>query len=418
METLTARLAKLGEAVAEVSDRRTDLLVLETARRRWLQPSPVLALPRSSARRPLLLLAAACVTSAALVVAFRPATTRVSFAVGAAATPGIVGEWIAADDNVRIPVRFSEGTSVTLRPGAKIRVVATSPHGADVLLEQGSLNAAVVHAGPDTRWSLRAGPFDVHVTGTQFDASWDPTAETFDLAMGEGRVVVRGPLLPSWREITTGERLHVSIRSQAMELRSSRLDVPVGPAPVEPPVVASGLAPQPVPPTVAPAPVVGAVQPPTSASAGDASNWRELATGGKYRDALAAAERAGFVQTLDRASASDLLLLADAARFAARPSLARQALLALRSRFGARGRSAFLLGKIAADQQGVAAEAVRWFELYLSEEPNGGLAEQALGRILELRKSDPASATSTAKRYLARYPSGAYAPLARSLVTP
>ncbi|MFT3772482.1 MAG: hypothetical protein QM820_44375 [Minicystis sp.] len=77
-----------------------------------------------------------------------------------------------------------------------------------------------------------------------------------------------------------------------------------------------------------------------------------------------------------------------------------------------------MLGKIAADQQGAAGEAVRWFETYLSEEPGGALAEQALGRILELRKGEGDAARAVAERYLARYPNGAHAALARSLISP
>jgi len=160
----------------------------------------------------------------------------------------------------------------------------------------------------------------------------------------------------------------------------------------------------------------------TSSAAAPASaepSWRELAARGKYKDALEAAERQGFEQELERASSGDLLALSDTARFAGRPGRARDALLAMRRRFGAHGRSAFLLGKIAADQQGSSGDAITWFETYLAEEPGGALAEQALGRILELKKArDPQGARQIAERYLARYPNGAYAALARSIVTP
>jgi hypothetical protein len=162
-------------------------------------------------------------------------------------------------------------------------------------------------------------------------------------------------------------------------------------------------------------------QPAAAAAVASAANpdaavpsWRELSAAGKYNEALAAAERAGFAQEVERASARDLASLADAARYSSRPALAVQALLAQRRRFWARGASAFLLGKIAADQQGAPADAVRWFETYLQEEPSGALAEQALGRILLLRKGD----TTIAERYLARYPNGAQAPLARSIAKP
>jgi hypothetical protein len=156
-------------------------------------------------------------------------------------------------------------------------------------------------------------------------------------------------------------------------------------------------------------------KPPAPAISG--ASWRELAAAGKYNEALAAAEHAGFAQEIERASAQDLASLADAARYSGRPALAKQALLGQRRRFGARGASAFLLGKIAADQQGAGGEAARWFETYLAEEPNGALAEQALGRLLQMRKGDPALGRATAERYLARYPKGAQAALARSLVT-
>jgi hypothetical protein len=421
MDDMKHLLGKLSKTVSEVSHRLEDPAALEAARRRWLQ-SPPARVRVTPARRLLLLAAAACLACVAVLFVVRRPATRVSFAVGSPAVHGTVGEWIAAGSAAPIPLRFSEGTSFTLEPGAKLRVTATTANGAEVLLEQGSVAASVVHTGPDTGWSLRAGPFDVHITGTRFGVAWDPTAETFELTMSEGTVVVRGPLLPSERQIAAGERLRISIREQVMELRSARLDaIPPpsaeakAPTTPEPAVIATA--------DVSAAPPARSAAPPSSAAVVEPSpvhepGWRDLAKTGKYQDALAAAERAGFAQELDRASSSDLLLLADAARYASRPALAREALLAQRRRFGARGRTAFLLGKIAADQQGSSGEAIRWFEIYLSEEPGGALAEQALGRILEFRKGDPAAARPVAERYLARYPSGTYAALARSVLPP
>ncbi len=60
-----------------------------------------------------------------------------------------------------------------------------------------------------------------------------------------------------------------------------------------------------------------------------------------------------------------------------------------------------------------------WFETYLREEPGGSLAEQALGRVMELRRRGaPGAARAVAERYLAAYPRGAYSKLAASLVAP
>src|SRR5690606_15871064 len=73
------------------------------------------------------------------------------------------------------------------------------------------------------------------------------------------------------------------------------------------------------------------------------------------------------------------------ARDHGRPELARDALLALRKKHGTHGETAYLLGKVHADQLNSPAEAIRWFDTYLSESPQGALAEQALGRLVELQ---------------------------------
>jgi transmembrane sensor len=232
------------------------------------------------------------------------------------------------------------------------------------------------------------GPFEVRVTGTTFDAAWDPLADTFELTMLEGRVVVTGPNIPPDHAVIAGEHLVVSVRGLVTPPPPSAPEggVPVGEAPPPVPVIPARTA------------------------------WKELAARGRYRDAFAAAEAAGIGPEMERAPASDLLLLADAARFSGSPGRAREALLLARRRFGVRGQSAFLLGKIAADQQGSPGDAVGWFETYLREEPGGPLAEEALGRTVDLTPRSSPEAGRAAARYLARYPDGSRAALARSLI--
>ena len=75
-------------------------------------------------------------------------------------------------------------------------------------------------------------------------------------------------------------------------------------------------------------------------------------------------------------------------------------------------------GSLTMDPNNFAAEGVRWFETYLTEEPGGALTEQALGRIMELTKRDSAAARSGAERSLARCPDGSYAGRARSILAP
>ena len=431
MGHLNDRLDKLGKAVSETSDRLADPTSIAAARRRWLE-SPQAAPRMANRRRTAFVLAAACVLCAALVSSLIRRPSALSFVIGSPPTRGAVGEWIAAGSDGPSVVRFSEGTSLTLAPSAKLRITEATAHGAGVLLEQGSVEASVVHTGADTRWALRAGPFDVRVTGTRFEAAWDPIGETFEITMREGAVVVRGPVLSSERALVAGEHLRISVRDGVLALHTSQPNAPANGAPpagsaalAEPSGAASA------PPVLSAAPAIASAitipAPPSSAppapgldatakAADPGPSWRELANAGKYKEAFEATERVGFVQEIERASSADLSTLTDIARFAGRPALAREALLAQRRRFGARGRSAFLIGKTAADQQGNAAEGVRWFEIYLSEEPGGALAEQALGRIMELTKKDSAAARSAAERTLARYPSGSYAGLARSIL--
>ena len=424
MDDLKHRLEDLGQVVSDTSDRLTDPAAISTARRRFLE-SPQAASRTSSRRGASFILAAACVLCAALVLFVTRRPSALSFAVGSPPIAGAVGDWISANSEGPTEVRFSEGTSLTLAPMAKIRVTDATTQGAGVLLEQGRVDARVVHTSPDTKWALRAGPFDVRVTGTRFEAAWDPTSETFEITMREGSVVVRGPVLSSERALVAGEHLRISVRDGELALRNAQ---PNAPAKLAPPADSVALAPPreaataepPIVPTATAAPrsptALGSAPDP-AASVGDREpGWRELASAGKYKEAFVATERVGFIQEVEIGSSADLTTLTDIARFAGRPALAREALLAQRRRFGARGRSAFLIGKTAADQQGNAAEGVRWFEIYLSEEPRGALAEQALGRIMELTKKDSTGARSAADRYLARYPSGSYAGLARSIL--
>jgi hypothetical protein len=149
----------------------------------------------------------------------------------------------------------------------------------------------------------------------------------------------------------------------------------------------------------------------------EGAEWRRLLGRGAHAEALHAAEHEGFASVLLSAEPDELYALADAARLAGRSARARQALVALRTRHGERGRTAFLLGRMAAEN-GDRPDAIRWLEAYVRESPRGALEEAALGRLVELhRESDPARARILAAQYLDRYPSGTYAELARGVST-
>ena len=103
------------------------------------------------------------------------------------------------------------------------------------------------------------------------------------------------------------------------------------------------------------------------------------------------------------------------------PAAAKQALIRLRSAFpgdSRRAAAAFALGKIAFDQTRAYGEAAEWFATSIREQPGGSLVREAAGRLIEARRhaGDDAGARRAAEGYLARYPDGPHADLARSLV--
>jgi TolA-binding protein len=146
---------------------------------------------------------------------------------------------------------------------------------------------------------------------------------------------------------------------------------------------------------------------------GAEQSWRALEAGGKYADAVKAAERRGLPTIYQTGSGDDLIALARASRFAGRMDVAQRALTVCRTRFAGSPQaamSAFLLGRSANG-----AQAAEWFSTYLREQPSGALAREALGRLIEAHQAsgDHVSGRAAAERYLKSYPDGPHATLAR-----
>ncbi|WP_437927587.1 tetratricopeptide repeat protein [Sorangium sp. So ce291] len=369
------------------------------SRPRWIAPAAFAAL------------AGVC---AVLLLVLLPSSRSLSFAVGSA--EGQVGTWIAATADAPLPVRFSDGTSLALDASARARVVAADARGARVLLEGGRLTATVTHTATST-WNFDVGPFDVLVTGTRFELSWSPVREELKLVLREGSVAVSGPLVGGPRTVAAGETLEVFCQEQRFELTRGEPSAAAPPPPSSTPVAVSPGASGPAPA----APGDSAV----TAKAADTSprrpGWRDLVAADRYREAMTAAEAEGFDGLVARASAADLLLLADVARFSGKPERAAAALTATRTRFAGSGeaaKAAFHLGRMAFDQRRSYAEAERWFGVYLGEQPGGSFAQEALGRVIECRAlmGSASGAREAARRYLALYPAGPHAAHAESLL--
>jgi transmembrane sensor len=353
----------------------------------------------------------------------RPAIT---FAVGNAAE-GRIGAAVTARESP-LPLRFSDGSEVELWAdsfsSATMRALELRRDGARMALESGRAKVHVVHR-PRTRWLFSAGPYDVRVIGTRFVVAWNPEGQSFALSLTEGQVEVSGGSLPEPMVVLEGQTLEVDPRS--VSLRHA-----------DPPAASAGgpsngtrvapLAEEPTTGASVPPSMSGEPRPEPDGRANDRrrapkeerSTWLELATAGKYREALAAAEDEGFGKICDRAAVSELVTLAQAARFAKNRARAEQALQAARARFSADPKAevaTFLLGRLALEGRDYIA-AERHFRDYLARNPRGPLAPEVHGRLLEALEDGGhhESARNEATQYLEHFPHGAYATMAKKIL--
>lgn len=363
--------------------------------------------PRTPSRRGRLAFAGAAALSAAAAFGLwqwhdhRPA--QLSFSVGDSGQRGSVGSFLAAPADRELPLRFADGTRVALGAGTSARVASLDAHGAHIVLEKGRAQATVVHR-PGSHWRVDVGPFEVAVVGTRFDVGWDAATRVLDLRLEEGVVLVSGGFLLDAVSVHAGETLRAFADDARIELvKRQEPSKPAAPAAEVASSIAAG---EPAPPVA-----VQPVQP-------SAPTWQTLASLGKYREAVAAAEKTGFDAECRRASGQELLALGDAARLSGATERARQAYTVARTKLPSGGRASYGLGLIAFDQRGDFADAAHWFEAYLSEQPSGALRAEATGRLMEAleRAGQSQRARQVAEQYLARYPSGAQASLARKLI--
>ena len=332
-----------------------------------------------------------------------------------------------ASDEPDTAVRFSDRSELVVDQGARLRVAALEARGARVLLESGTVHVHIQHR-PGSSWAIDAGPYVVHVTGTEFDLAWNGGEQTLDLRLRRGSVTVNGPLAEEGIRLVAGQHLRMNAASGSLSIASSDASGGQGDAPAAAP--SAGAAPEaadtasalPSPSPVrtdAPAPAsVRASQGMASARRG--TGWTAGIAPRDFGGLVAVAERRGLERTLADSSAADLAALADAARFTRRPDIARRALTAERDRYGASREArdaAFFLGGIA-EASGDANAALDWYETYLRESGRGPYAAEALGRkmtlVLRLRGAD--DARPIAAEYLHRFGEGAYAPNAAKLL--
>jgi TolA-binding protein len=407
MERPETQLAEFGAAVREALAAESSASAeIRLARAGFLQQvatknAAAANWPRRAPARRWRFLLLAGATAAGAIALWTWTRLPVTFQVGASGAPGQPGHLVIALGTTPTPLRFSEGSSLMLAEGGRLRVLATDPKGARVLVEDGTVDVSITPARVGKKqWNFEAGPFSVLVTGTRFKLSYRALDQSFGIAMQEGQVVVSGACLSGPTPVAAGARLDLSCLAK--------------PAP---PFRMADLAPE------TPAQRGSAeLAAPSGRPPRDASLWRDLLATGRLQEGLRAAERANFTRVCQAATAKELLALADAARLFGSTARAVTALRVLRQRFPSSAEAsiaAFTLGRIAFEQKHAYAEAVTWFATYLREQPSGPLMGDSVGRLMEarLRAGDQTGARTDAEQYLRRFPEGPYASEARGILS-
>jgi len=318
---------------------------------------------------------------------------------------------------------FDDGSQVSLAPGSRGRVEATSPTGAEVVLEQGRAQVHVQHR-ERAAWTIDAGPYAVHVTGTDFLVSWAADAETLDVWMRSGRVVVTGPVLGDELTLSAGKHLVARPRE-----RTSRIDASPEPSGAQlgtPPDTLGGSGRSVEGAASAPAddamPLARdtEVASPSAKAFANAPSWSKRVAIGDYARVVHEAESQGLGRAIATRPLADLRALGDAARYSGRSDVAKRAYITIRERFtsSAEARTAaFLLGRVEEEQEHASGEALRWYDTYSTEAPGGAFAGDALGRKMILVSKDLGrdAARPLAQSYLERFPTGSYSAAARDL---
>ncbi len=358
--------------------------------------------------------------AAALVLALRLRDRALTYEVTNATISE--GGYVAATDAEAL-LRFSDRSELGVGPGTRVRVSSLEVHGARVMLEGGLLHVRI-RPEPHAAWTLDAGPYVVHVTGTEFDLAWRVDDQTLDLRLHKGSVVVEGPLADAGLRMVAGQHLVANGNAGTLSLVDERSGHPL---PSEALSSASAAVPsesRASPMAVAPTEPVAGSRSRGVGVAGrghaEAQTWGGRVAHGDFDGVIAEAERQGVDKALAESTVADLAALADAARYARRDDLARRALMAQRARYPGSVQArdaAFFLGGLAEGQKNDAA-SLEWYDVYLGENANGAYTSQALGRKMMLvqRLRGTGNARPIAAEYVARFPDGPYASSADKLL--
>ena len=355
--------------------------------------------------------AAVLVLALGVFLATQNSRATVRFWVGDSDVFGQEGQWVRTGTTSPLPIRFEGGTEFVLAPNASARMVRSTKKEVKMDLASGKVHCEV-NKNNVTKWHIVAGPYTITVTGTIFEARWDPKSGDLDVDVARGSVLVSGAdlsehgvrLAKGDHLKVDGERAVISLSGDSEGERYISIEEVILPDEND---------------------QIDAEQP----GAGDTMDFRGTRKKRGMRNimkngAIDGVGRHGTeeVSDPDKMSLEALWQAASKARYDKNAGRAESLLLTVKRRFpGARQAQAvpFLMGRIQLELKRNPRESQKWFKQYLRETPKGPLAEEALGRLIDAckRSGDGAGAKRYAERYLKNYENGVFGDLAASVVS-
>jgi transmembrane sensor len=310
-------------------------------------------------------------------------------------------------------VELSEGSVITLSPGASLEPLENSRAVYSALLVSGRV-AFQVKPGGSRRWIIECGLANVEVTGTRFVI--DRAAARTRVAVEEGAVLVRGQRVPDGvRKLLPGQFIDLSAGAPAA-LSGSPGGLPVAVPPASSPSSPSSPSAPAGPGGAAPEAASSAGRPgsapPSGAAPSAGGSWRNLVQLRDFKEAYRSLGPGGVALEAERASVDDLMALADVARLSGHPAEAIAPLSRVVSAHGGDPRAslaAFTLGRLYLDSLGNPSAAAAAFSQAIGMNLPSSLREPAYARLIEARSraGDRAGARAALEQYRKSYPESA-----------
>jgi hypothetical protein len=347
--------------------------------------------------------AVAAVVVAVLVAVYTPEEPKnsdIAFWIGEDGDLGVEGQWIRTPISTGMPIHFEGGSTLSLAPEASARMIQAKKNEVRIDLSSGKIHCNI-NKNNVTRWNVIAGPYTITVTGTIFNAAWEPKTNNLKVDVERGSVLVSGAdlnehgvrLAVGDHLLVDGDRALISLNGDTTGAESLFIESDT-----------TGQE------------AIGGEEPESQSL--DKVRLHEkrrspTRASGRHRDAVRLDP--------DKMGLDALWKAASKARYDRDADTAESLLMTVKRRFP-RTRQAravnFLMGRVQLELRGNAAGSVKWFKRYLKETPRGPLAEEASGRIIDAykRSGQKGRAKQYAEIYLGKYKDGLFDDLAKSVV--